>query len=482
MRRVEARGTNTNGRERPARHVSPTRNTRTRGSAHRYPRTLPAPGYERYARRCCGQAPPVPTNLEVTVPNSPQGEVDPAHSPANDITWLATTLFDSTDPVFTAPARFSVGLRHDRARQISWTALPRRGTTRRLVPTSGRFAAEAFANVHDAMSPKRQAAGRATRTAVRPGLLRAVCDLEADADVVFNEAQVSVIAAAAQGLGQTISSCAITLGPERYNRKPVVQLMNHRAETVGFLKVGANAATSAMVATEAAVLDQLARPATPPLVLPQVLWQSEWQGRTVACFSPVSVGVGALVPADQQRLVEIAHRVVTAGGGSTAIAFRDCSLLEHLRTYRPTSFDLGLLIDQAEMRFGECHVSVGQWHGDFSPWNMISTATTTALLDWEFARKDMPIGADLLHHRVMVATHLHGDAVALPLKELVQSGNNVPELHAMGVPSEHHRPTVVLYLFELIRRDLELQQSHRPDTGFGAPAVEAVHAMLAAVR
>lgn len=419
---------------------------------------------------------PDPNHFEVIVPDGPQGATNPTHRPLNDLQWAEQVLFAHPNLVL----RKQIS-RHESSAAFSWTALPMKGPIRRLVPTSAQFAPEAFANDHDAMSKARRALGSAARVWAQSGALRFANQLQADARLVFEDPTSSVIAAAATALGQPIAACAITLGPRRYNRKPVVQLMNPSARTVGYLKVGANDLTSAMVATEAATVDQLDG-TNDVLRLPTVLWRSDWQGRSVACFSPVSVPPQQLVAADTSRLVQVARAVVEAGGGHQDGEFQDSALLVHVRDLARSNDRVHRQLDRAEAMFAGHQVSAGQWHGDFSPWNMISNANSTALIDWEFASDAMPVGADLLHNRVMVATHLRGEAPGRALRALRDGRHDLPELHAMGVPSDQHRAHVLLYLFELVRRDLELQQANQPDTGFGLAAQAVIEAILAGHR
>jgi len=328
------------------------------------------------------------------------------------------------------------------------------------------------------MSARRRALGRIARASLGAGALRLAPQLRADSRTVFSDAGQSVVAAAAEGLGTEVTSCAITLGPQRYNRKPVVQLMSPQGTTVGFLKVGADATTSAMVATEAAAVERL-QPTTSVLEVPRVLWQSVWKQRSVACFSPVGIEGGSLVPADRSRLLDVATAVIEAGGGRRDVELRECAPVERLRAVATNDHRLAQgLVEKLDTLFDDATVTLAPWHGDFSPWNMISTARSTALIDWEFASLDMPVGADMLHHRLMVATHLEGASVEDPLEELLNLGENIPELHAMQIPSEQHRTHLLLYLLELIRRDIELASAGRITTGFGEAAGYAAQVIL----
>lgn len=401
------------------------------------------------------------------MPTRSQREPAPKDAPIDDVAWLETTLFTSPAGRFTKSARGG-----NSEVDTQWAMLPVRGAPRRLVPTSGKFAAEAFANHHDGMSIARRTLGRVVRTSVRSGALGLVPLLRANTEMVFADPDRSVIAAAAAGLDQPILSCAITLGPRRYNRKPVVQLMGNDAQTIGFLKVAADSATSTMVATEAAAIAQVQQPTSPLLQVPRVLWQSEWNGRSVACFSSLAISGRSLMPADRSRLADVAKAVIDAGGGQHNVDLRGSAPVERLRA----EANLGSrtvthqLLDRIEAVFGSHTVSIGRWHGDFSPWNMISTERSTALIDWEFSSPEMPVGSDLLHYRIMVATHLDGDPVQHPLQQLDKCGRDIPELHALSVPVSQHQPHLLLYLLELIRRDFELDRIGLPVTGFGAPA------------
>lgn len=406
----------------------------------------------------------------------PQSETNSPNPSINDLEWLNGTLFSS--------GLGTIGARsHTDEATMAWTALPLRGVTRRLVPTARRFAPTAFANKHDAMSSARLVAGRMAQLPVRTGMLRFAPQLRADEGAVLRDPTTSIIAMATAESDLSVAACAITLGPRRYNRKPVIQLIGHNAETVAFLKVGADEATSAMVATEARALSSFG-PSAAVLEVPRVLWSGSWQGRSAVCVSPVGIGSTELVPATTARLIQVAKAVIESNGGQIDGKVRESGPVERLRQLaasQEASAELEL-VRRVEQIFGETTVTSAVWHGDFSPWNMISDAGRTGLIDWEFSQERMPVGADLLHHRIMVATHLHDRPIEQPLTELTMSADNVAELHAMGVPTSQHRSHLVLYLLELIRRDVELERSGLLATGFGRPAQAAASQLLATAR
>ena len=416
-------------------------------------------------------------NLEVIVPQGSQS--DPAEAKAtaasradsSDLDWLNNALFTEAS------------VRRGRTRerdQTSWAVLPLRGPTRRLVPASRTAAPEALRNDHDAMTNRRRLAGNALRLAAAAGGLALAPAVHGQASTVFHDVERSVIAAAAVGLGVQVESCAITLGPRRYNRKPVVQLIGPGARTVGYLKVGADAATSDMVANEAARINQMIHPVTGPLDVPRLLWRSVWNGRAVACFSPVG-RTAATVPADTTRLAAVAAAVIEAGGGSAQTTMHESEPITQLHKLALTNGvpELQTFLDRLLDAHGHRPVTVATWHGDFSPWNMISDETTTALLDWEFSADNMAVGADLLHYDVMVATHLRAEPIERALAQIRAQLPISDALLAVDVPPSQHIDHVLMYLMELVGRDLELERLGLPLTGFGTPALRAAQALLA---
>ena len=400
-------------------------------------------------RSACGSVGPVP---------HPDPSEERAVSASPDLVWLDRALFDS--------ATLRPGSRNQ---ELTWARLPVRGTTRRLVPVEAKFAAEAFTNRHDAMSKQRLAAGRITRRLVGTGGLRFGPTISADPERVLADRDHSAIAAAAHGAGLQVAGCAITLGPRRFNRKPVVQLIDDRAQTVGFVKVGADDATSAMVRHEASMLNRFRSADHELLAVPQILWEGSFDNRPVMCVSPVG-RTGRLAAANADRLNRVARAVVEVSGGSENVDASTSSPVHRLQAEATAHgrTDVVELVEHVETSLVGRPASMAGWHGDFSPWNMISTDAQTALIDWEFAGDAMPVGADLLHNRVMVATHLDGEPIDAPLGRFVASADNLSELAAMGVPSDQHQAHLVLYLLELIRRD----------TGFADAAATSVRQLL----
>lgn len=52
-------------------------------------------------------------------------------------------------------------------------------------------------------------------------------------------------------------------------------------------------------------------------------------------------------------------------------------------------------------------INIGMAHGDFTPWNTFMHKGKLALIDWEFARMDMPLGFDFFHFHLQSGIMLH---------------------------------------------------------------------------
>ena len=115
---------------------------------------------------------------------------------------------------------------------------------------------------------------------------------------------------------------------------------------------------------------------------------------------------------------------------------------------------------------------VGRWHGDLSPWNMMTGRQSTGVIDWEFSHDHMSLGSDLVHHRFMVATHL-GEQTAVDALDTCRA--SCAALYRSAAIADDEIPGhFALWLLELIRRDLELASHGVAPTGYGAPALDVL--------
>jgi hypothetical protein len=267
------------------------------------------------------------------------------------------------------------------------------------------------------------------------------------------------------------------LGAARANRKPVLQLLTPRGETAGFAKISVNPLTRDLIRAERAALDTLAAQSLRALSVPRVLHHGQWQGREVLIMSalPVWRRRRALRPGQ----LTAAMTELTAVGGRSRGPLADCDYLGRLRSRladSPAGPDRATLGDALDaLTAAGPELSFGAWHGDWTGWNMASTAAGLLVWDWERFAPGVPVGFDPLHYR------LQSDVVRRrrpPAEAAAACVRDAPAgLAPFGVPAGEARLVAVLYLAELSVRYLADRQAEagarlgRPGTWL-IPAIE----------
>ena len=245
---------------------------------------------------------------------------------------------------------------------------------------------------------------------------------------------------------------AVTVGPLRPNRKPVVQLMNHSGQLVAYAKIGWDDPTRAMVDHEATALRSA--PSVANLVIPKILHHESWAGLSVLVTAPVVHDGDATPP---QSLVfdvsrNISHMTPVQ---TTALADSTWVSVQRSRAARlgASGSDIVEVLDRCVELHGHHQVAFGTSHGDWAPWNMRRMGHRLGVWDWERTRNDAPVGIDLVHYHFQVAFHGADQSVAEGIDAVRQT---VPSLLTrLGVDGEQHDLIAVLYLIELALRFAE---------------------------
>lgn len=213
------------------------------------------------------------------------------------------------------------------------------------------------------------------------------------------------------GIGEHLSTIletplhiAVSLGPPRANRKPVILALHPDGRPAAYAKLGVDPLTNALVEAEAAALDRLAQ--TPPtgLTVPALLHAGSWHGASLIVQTPLDTRGGtvprvsalatamralATLDAEPGRLTSSpawvrSRHVLAALEGPRAAALRErAARLERLAT--------------------DAAVRLGAWHGDWAPWNVAVRGGATLAWDWERFATGVPIGWDALHWSVQHA-------------------------------------------------------------------------------
>ena len=374
------------------------------------------------------------------------------------LAWLRSALWHHDADVAYVP----VGAGDPAAR---WLARPDAEAPELLVPAAPRRASAAVSRrFWDGMPARRRARQWVGEAVLRSGLAQRlwpgrVALVGADADT--DDPERSVLAALAAHLDLGPLLVAVTLRPEAYNGKPILQLFRSDGTAVAFAKVAVDDITAEYVRTE---VDWLRRAvALPgPVRAPGLLGALDWHGRPIAVVEPL-----ALPRLPRRRRPDGLARAVTdiaALGEQGDVAAAHSGVIARCRREeadRPTGDGFAELVDAVVDDHGDTTLAVGAWHGDLSPWNTATDGSGLLVWDWELAADGLPVGADLLHHHVMVASHLGGVDADTAVGAVLDG--RVPELAAVGVPSARHAAVRDLYLLEQVRRDRRSDLQGRPD-------------------
>ncbi|MCP4959416.1 MAG: sulfotransferase [Actinomycetia bacterium] len=244
---------------------------------------------------------------------------------------------------------------------------------------------------------------------------------------------------------------AVSLGPLRPNRKPVLQLMDRSGALVAYAKIGWDSSTREMVESEAATLANLDAHVFRDLTIPKLLHFSRWRDLSVLITAPLT-NDGPSAPSSSlvlSGLVEVAsltppepHALADAPWTRRQIA--------RAEALGGPGAELVETIERCVSAHGDRVVAFGTSHGDWSPWNMRRLGRRLGVWDWERSSTDAPIGLDLVHYHFQRAFHESGRSVAGGLDVVRQV---VPsELAELGIDGDEHDLITVLYMIELALR------------------------------
>ncbi len=357
---------------------------------------------------------------------------------ADDIDWLAEVLgvVPGAEPVPYLAARVAGGelrfLAPARPAPATAAALHRLGDDRSL----SRQAQAAVARL----------AGRAGLLGRLPGAIRLALPPFALVDHL------------ARALAEPELAVAITLGPRRRNRKPVLQLIRPDGSVVGFAKIGWSPLTAELVDNEADVLRLVTGRLDPAVVVaPSVLLHDRWDGRSVAVLSPLrpagpTRSGGAPAAADPTGLAPVAAAIAAC----EPAAPRPVASLPLLGPWAAAGLGQSVDLDRLTERHSGVELATGLWHGDLTPWNLTVRGGTTWVWDWELAGSGRPVGLDLLHHRFEQHRRRPGASAVDALTAAIVDAPSVLAPLRRELTGRRLAALVDLYLCELITRERRL--------------------------
>lgn len=242
---------------------------------------------------------------------------------------------------------------------------------------------------------------------------------------------------------------AVRTGSLRANRKPVLQVLGHDGTVLAFVKVGHDPLTRDLVRSEAASLVAVHEAKLSTVVAPVPLFIGDWQGLELLVLTPLPLA--RRHPRQAAGLPVKALREVSGIGADRAV-LREAPFWSRLKQ---TSTGLGpdtrealfSVISELESRHGDTELTLGGWHGDWTPWNMQNRDGHVLLWDWERFTTGVPVGFDALHYRLNDLRLIRG----LPMTEAVAGLlAGAPDLlRPLGVDADRASLLAMLYLLEL---------------------------------
>jgi hypothetical protein len=250
------------------------------------------------------------------------------------------------------------------------------------------------------------------------------------------------------------------LGSARANRKPVLQLLTADGETVGFAKISVNPLTRDLIRAERAALETLSGRGLRTMRIPQVLHYGQWQDHDVLILSALPVWRRRKTLRPRQLAAAMAELVSVNGVRREPLAGYLTRLRSRLvaapvssdRERLEAALDAVARVSGAAGAAGGAELTFGAWHGDWTGWNMASTAGGLLVWDWERFTDGVPAGFDALHYRLQTAVVRRRQPPRPAAAECVRAA--AATVDPLGVPAREAALVAVLYLAELSARYL----------------------------
>lgn len=251
----------------------------------------------------------------------------------------------------------------------------------------------------------------------------------------------------ARRLGEPELIPAISLGPPRRNRKPVIQLLRPDGSTVGFAKIGWSEFTRELIGNEGRWLRAVDGRLPPSLAAPAVLVDDEVAGNHVV------VSASLPTPVHAHRRHPFAPDVLRSLARVADPAREPIGQLRWWDEVSSPALAEAVDLDAIRDRDADHIIDTGMWHGDLTPWNTATVGGRTVVWDWEFAGGHRPVGFEALHIAFESVRRASVGNEAAAVESVLETGDATL---APYVQAESRRAVIDLYLVELLHRELRL--------------------------
>jgi hypothetical protein len=349
-----------------------------------------------------------------------------------------------------------------------WWLLPSASSPTLLVPTTGRVGARSLFQFNDSMTQRMRLKKAGVGLLIRghlPSLFSR--DRFSVATPASDRGRDLIDSELPRLLGVPRVDVAISIGRSmRANIKPVLQIMASDGRVLAFAKLAWNPLTSELVKNEVATLTRLEGLAIRSFRVPRVLHQGEWNGYPLVLLSPLSHGLRRRWPVDTMPFSAVLREVASLGtetrgpliGGPywREISRRALEVAHQLEDGGRMEAAISGLADRVSTQ----EVIHCMSHGDFAPWNMLHTADSINVWDWERASETRPLGVDALHFTFEVAYHKQGRDPLAAIEVALERIRGV--LRELGVPRFAGEAIRDVYVLERLTRLLEGRRAGVP--------------------
>ncbi|TAN08575.1 MAG: hypothetical protein EPN36_00060 [Rhodanobacteraceae bacterium] len=222
----------------------------------------------------------------------------------------------------------------------------------------------------------------------------------------------------AEVFGPGTTHAAFLTGTAGPHRKLTVQFMDARGDIRGYAKVAGTPTTQALLANEAAMLDELHAVGLHAALLPNLLLREQRRDATVLAMdtlrTPRSTCHTRLQAAHLAFLDELAARTASARVPDGAALLHRLRVKTHaLPASLPADWRVRLERSLQALATAPGLIAPrGLAHGDFTPGNTFRYRERLCVFDWEYAGHDYPADYDLIRFLFALQSLRRGDAVA----------------------------------------------------------------------
>ncbi|HEY2794793.1 MAG TPA: hypothetical protein VGJ28_20705 [Micromonosporaceae bacterium] len=198
---------------------------------------------------------------------------------------------------------------------------------------------------------------------------------------------------------------SMRFGPQRANRKPVLQLLDQDGRCIAFAKLSVDEITEQLILAETAALRGLDGSDLSPVRAPRVRYAGPWGNAALLVVEALPVWSKATVPpARAAELRAAAMRAVASSAGVTRTTVASSGYVARLGERVDALGDhplTGTFRDAiaAASKHPE-PIDFGAWHGDWNAGNMAVRGDDVLLWDWERYTIGAPVGFDALHYEL----------------------------------------------------------------------------------